>query len=209
MGNVQKTITLLDHDELLDLLTSMFTRPPCWSPFRNEYILTLTIISLIILQHVDPLLSNDYKQRPLLDNDSGISKIHGSRCWITAWQTNIFPRKRLNYNNEERRFLRGPCRVEAGSNTSTVALRVVGGDDKRSLESETVKCGHGSRGTRTWEWLRWRGPAAIVNDRPVLSWERMLHKDNDRKGSVAKKSLVVTVKGLGAKTNWLAINRQS
>jgi hypothetical protein len=30
-------------------------------------------------------------------------------------------------------------RVEAGSNTSTVTLRVVGGDEKGSLESETVK----------------------------------------------------------------------
>jgi hypothetical protein len=29
-------------------------------------------------------------------------------------------------------------RVEAGSNTSTVTLRVVGGDEKGSLESETV-----------------------------------------------------------------------
>jgi hypothetical protein len=88
----------------------------------------------------------------------------------------------------------GLARVEAGSNTSTVALRVVGGDEKGirclgdintgiwpsrlgSLESETVKCGHESRGTRTWEWVRWRGPAAIVNDRPMLSSERMLHKD--------------------------------
>jgi hypothetical protein len=32
-------------------------------------------------------------------------------------------------------------RVEAGSNTSTVALRVVEGDKKGSLESETVKYG--------------------------------------------------------------------
>jgi hypothetical protein len=29
--------------------------------------------------------------------------------------------------------------VEAGSNTSTVTLRVVGGDEKGSLKSETVK----------------------------------------------------------------------
>jgi hypothetical protein len=29
--------------------------------------------------------------------------------------------------------------VEAGPNTSTVALRVIGGDEKGSLESETVK----------------------------------------------------------------------
>jgi hypothetical protein len=35
-------------------------------------------------------------------------------------------------------------RVEAGSNTSTVTLRVVGGDEKGSLESETVKYGHES-----------------------------------------------------------------
>jgi hypothetical protein len=51
---------------------------------------------------------------------------------------------------EELCFLCGPCRevisenrfgpcVEAGSNTSTVTLRVVGGDEKGSLKSETVK----------------------------------------------------------------------
>jgi hypothetical protein len=42
-------------------------------------------------------------------------------------------------------------RVEARSNTSTVALRVVGGDKKGSLESETVEYGHESRETRTRE----------------------------------------------------------
>jgi hypothetical protein len=63
-------------------------------------------------------------------------------------------------------------RVEAGSNTSTVTLRVVGGDGKGSLESETVKCGRESHGTLTRKSLRWRGPAAIVNDRPVLPSER-------------------------------------
>jgi hypothetical protein len=40
-------------------------------------------------------------------------------------------------------------RVEAGSNTSTVTLRVVEGDEKGSLESETVKYGHESYVTRT------------------------------------------------------------
>jgi hypothetical protein len=34
--------------------------------------------------------------------------------------------------------------VEAGSNTSTVALRVIGSDEMGSLESETVKYGHES-----------------------------------------------------------------
>jgi hypothetical protein len=46
--------------------------------------------------------------------------------------------------------------VETRSNTSTVTLRVVGGDEKGSLESETVKYGRQSHGTRTVERLRWR-----------------------------------------------------
>jgi hypothetical protein len=37
-------------------------------------------------------------------------------------------------------------RVEAGSNTSTVALRVVGGDENGSLECETLKYGSKSTG---------------------------------------------------------------
>jgi hypothetical protein len=40
-------------------------------------------------------------------------------------------------------------RVEAGSNTSTVTLRVLGGDEKGSLKSETVKYGRKSQGART------------------------------------------------------------
>jgi hypothetical protein len=69
-----------------------------------------------------------------------------------------------------------------------------------SLESETVKCGHKSRGPRTW--LRWRGAAAIVNDRPILSSERMLLKDYDCKCSV-EKMLVVSLKGLVSRwTDW-------
>jgi hypothetical protein len=65
--------------------------------------------------------------------------------------------------------------MEAASNTSAVAIRVLGGDEKRSLESETVKYGHESHGTLTREWLRCRGLAAIGNDRLVLSSERALH----------------------------------
>jgi hypothetical protein len=39
--------------------------------------------------------------------------------------------------------------VEAGLNTSAIALWVIGGDEKGSLESETVKYGHKSDGTLT------------------------------------------------------------
>jgi hypothetical protein len=68
-------------------------------------------------------------------------------------------------------------RVEAGSNTSTVTLRVVGGDEKGSLESETVKYDIEFQGTRTREGLRWQGPAAYTKDRPVLSSEKAPHKN--------------------------------
>jgi hypothetical protein len=58
--------------------------------------------------------------------------------------------------------------------------------------------------------MRWRGPAAIVNDRSILSSERMLYKDYDRRCPIEKKKiLTVSLKGLGAKTNRLAVNRQS
>jgi hypothetical protein len=56
----------------------------------------------------------------------------------------------------------GVLHVEAGSNTYTVTLRVVGGDEKESLKSETAKYGRESQGTRTRERLRWQGPAAYT-----------------------------------------------
>jgi hypothetical protein len=40
-----------------------------------------------------------------------------------------------------------------------------------------------------------------MRDKPILSSERMLRKDYDRRGSVANKNLFVILKGLGAKTN--------
>jgi hypothetical protein len=42
--------------------------------------------------------------------------------------------------------------------------------------------------------------SAVVNDRPILSSERILHKDNDCKGSGAIESLVMILKGLGTMT---------
>jgi hypothetical protein len=82
------------------------------------------------------------------------------------------------------RFLCGPCRglilkttgtdqfnfgsvqfsiphVEAGSNTYTVTLRVLGGDKKGSLKSVTVKYDREYEGTRTRERLRWQGQQHI------------------------------------------------
>jgi hypothetical protein len=80
----------------------------------------------------------------------------------------------------ERRFgaYSEKSRVEAGSNTSTVALRVVGCDEKGNLESEIVRYGRKSHGTRTQKLPCWRRPAASANDRPVLSSERAPYINN-------------------------------
>jgi hypothetical protein len=57
-------------------------------------------------------------------------------------------------------------RVEAGSNTSTVTLRVVGGEEKESLKTETVKYDHESQGTRTRERLPGEGHQRIYKTDP-------------------------------------------
>jgi hypothetical protein len=59
-------------------------------------------------------------------------------------------------------------RMEAGSNTSTVTLRVVEGDEKGCLESETVKYGHESYGTLTRKWLRWPSSNCKRQIRPLV-----------------------------------------
>jgi hypothetical protein len=58
------------------------------------------------------------------------------------------------------------------------------------------------------EIYTWRKPRIFIRDKPIFSSEGMLHKDYYSKSSV-KKSLVVGLKGPGAKKNWLAVNRQS
>jgi hypothetical protein len=48
---------------------------------------------------------------------------------------------------------------------------------------------------------RVRAVFLFVRDKPILTSESVLHKDYDRKGSVAKRTLVMSFKRLGAKTN--------
>jgi hypothetical protein len=55
----------------------------------------------------------------------------------------------LRCYKQGRRLDGSVSRVEAGWNTSTVGLRVVGGGEKGSLESETVKYDHETHGIRT------------------------------------------------------------
>jgi hypothetical protein len=66
--------------------------------------------------------------------------------------------------------------VEAESNTSTVTLRVLRGDEKGSLKSETVEYDLESQGTQTREDCTGKGPAAYTKGRPVLLSEMVPHK---------------------------------
>jgi hypothetical protein len=59
--------------------------------------------------------------------------------------------KGIDLDSQRSRVGTTDTRVEAGSNTSTVTLRVVGGDKMGSLKSETVKYGRESQGSRTRE----------------------------------------------------------
>jgi hypothetical protein len=44
-------------------------------------------------------------------------------------------------------------------------------------------------------------PSIFIRDKPIFSSERVLNNDYHRRSLVAKKSLVVGLKGLDAKTN--------
>jgi hypothetical protein len=79
-----------------------------------------------------------------------------TRCQVTAVLNGDSKKPLLG--DTSRCFLGGSCRGHitssssnpraGGVNTSTVTLRVVGGDEKGSLKSETVKYGRESQGTR-------------------------------------------------------------
>jgi hypothetical protein len=82
------------------------------------------------------------------------------------WARCLLDRPTVEYKRLSGQKTESYC-VEAASNTSTVTLRVVGGDEMGSLKSETAKYGRESQGTRTRERLRWQGPAAYTKNRPV------------------------------------------
>jgi hypothetical protein len=54
----------------------------------------------------------------------------------------------------------------------------------------------------------WQKAKHIHKRETHLRVEKMLRKGYDRKGSV-KEIMVLSLKGLVAKTNWLSVNRQS
>jgi hypothetical protein len=114
-----------------------------------------------------PLLVNAWVDTPY--NNTWYPLL-SSWCVFCGWSVPSLYRKQWNCSTGVL------IRVEAGSSTSTVAQRVVGGDEKGSLKSETVKYGRESQGTPTRKGLRWQGPASYTKDRPVLSSERAPQK---------------------------------
>jgi hypothetical protein len=58
--------------------------------------------------------------------------------------------------------------------------------------------------------MRWRRPATIVNERLILSSERMFYEDYGRRCSIENKILAVILKGLAPRRTdwWLAASRE-
>jgi hypothetical protein len=102
---------------------------------------------------------------------------HGSDWSSTINGVFYAVRAEIFYPRHVWKFVENKTRVEEGSNTSTVTLRVIGGDVKGSLKSETVKYGLETKEPRTREGLHWRGPVVYTKDRPVFSSERAPHKN--------------------------------
>jgi hypothetical protein len=96
------------------------------------------------LSYLSKIHFNIVAWRPVASQRPRNKKLYDIHCWVTAPQTSMFLEQRENTAIMKWRFLRRPCRgvitrtrgrvtsirVEAGSNTSTIALRIVGGDEK-------------------------------------------------------------------------------
>jgi hypothetical protein len=147
-----------------------------------------------ILLHVHPLLGNELPRRYILGKGS-VARLRKNRWGCVLYVVRGTPSAGNGPMNSQsdtwhvfyvgcvpknyKRFQNSVFDFDFGSNTSTVTLQVVGGEEKGSLKSETVIYAHESHGTRTRERLRWREPAAYtrIKDRPVLSSKRAPQKN--------------------------------
>jgi hypothetical protein len=129
----------------------------------------------------------------------GVILWHDAESWNRSLLDNgslgTFPQQRIglwkpgpprSYKGGTRNWfsIRRP-REEAGSHTSTVALQVVGEDKKGNLESETENMVASPTGLRPENKCTGEGQQQL-NDRPILSSERMLYKDYDHRCSIEK-----------------------
>jgi hypothetical protein len=109
-------------------------------------------------------------QVSMRDVDSWRPTWYRTRSRVNGQATNVLHVYRRLYKRLCREERIRSSHVEARSNTSTVALPVVRGDEKGSLESDTVKHSRESHGTGALELLRWRGPSSNCKreTRPIV-----------------------------------------
>jgi hypothetical protein len=109
------------------------------------------------------------------------------------------------YKRQTRPLVRGRAPHQQTRNHLTVMRIYSKAPDACSIPGQTGRLTVGRNISLTLTWIGVHCPTAIVKDRPILS--------SDIKTMTAsvllQKILVVGLKGLGAKTNWLAVNRQS
>jgi hypothetical protein len=113
----------------------------------SKLYLVLTSLDAYVMWHVDTLLGNDsIKHMPAAT--IGLLPLLCIIAVNTTLEEAVFPmdppRDYIITTEQTWKILL--TRVEVGSNTSTVTLRVVEGDEKGSLKYETVKYGHESSG---------------------------------------------------------------
>jgi hypothetical protein len=115
------------------------------------------------------------------DRGFGIQVSVGPRIFTSPTSSKFSPpshRRRWKWDPVPGAWLGHP--VPWGYKYGNVAFHV------ERVSNLRVKYDHEPLWTRTWEWLCWRGPAAIVKDRPILSSNRMLRKDYNSECSVEK-----------------------
>jgi hypothetical protein len=78
----------------------------------------------------------------------------------------------------------------------------------KRIPTEDLYIVHKEEFSITCDTYSWKRRSLIIRDNPILSLERTVDKDYNHKGSIAKKNVVSLIE-LGAKTNWMAGNRQS
>jgi hypothetical protein len=96
---------------------------------------------------------------------------------------------------------REPCAW--GHNRATLFLRDTNKETWPSRLKESRIYGHDSRGTQTQEWLLWWGRVAVLNDRHIFIWEKVLRKDYDPRAHLKKKYWSLVSRGLTPRwTDW-------
>jgi hypothetical protein len=158
-----------DYPGILHDFSSSVPRE-CWDSSLEE----ITIASFNIISN-QTLINHTVACRPTDVQRPGDK----NRCWVTASQTNTFPREQMNYNNGELCFLRGSCQGAINGTSlmdrSRVPVYPSGGG------IEYFQRGPTSRKSQIWDSKMWlwvpldSDPRKSALARAISSCKRQTH----------------------------------